>query len=74
LYPFHWLKFSISHIRWPFLSNLSEGGGGGVDIFKWGRCSLIIQEFLMLQKIVQFLLLTISILWGKKVIKLLKKW
>ena len=33
-YPFHWLKFLISHIRWLFLSNLSEGGP--VDIFKCG--------------------------------------
>jgi hypothetical protein len=28
LYPFHWLKFLISHIRWLFLSNLSEGRPG----------------------------------------------
>jgi hypothetical protein len=34
LYPFHWLKFLISHIRWLFLSNLSERGP--VDIFKCG--------------------------------------
>jgi hypothetical protein len=34
LYPFHWLKFLISHIHWLFLSNLSEGDP--VDIFKCG--------------------------------------
>ena len=34
LYPFYWLKFLISHIRWLFLSNLSEVGP--VDIFKCG--------------------------------------
>jgi hypothetical protein len=32
LYPFHRLQFLISHVRWLFLSNLSEGGP--VDIFK----------------------------------------
>ena len=34
LYPFHRLQFLISHVRWLFLSNLSEGGP--VDIFKCG--------------------------------------
>jgi hypothetical protein len=34
LYPFQWLKFSLSHARWLFLSNSSEGGP--VDIFKCG--------------------------------------
>jgi hypothetical protein len=31
---FHWLKFLISHVRWLFLSNSSEGGP--VGIFKCG--------------------------------------
>jgi hypothetical protein len=37
LYPFHWLKILISHVRWLFLSNLSEGGGagGGRYILMW---------------------------------------
>jgi hypothetical protein len=34
IYPFPWLKCLISHVRWLFLSNLSEGGP--VGIFKCG--------------------------------------
>ena len=34
LYPFQWLKFSLSHVRWLFLSSSSERGP--VGIFKCG--------------------------------------
>jgi hypothetical protein len=34
LYPFQWLTFSLSHVRWLFLSYSSEGGP--VGIFKCG--------------------------------------